>query len=56
MTETTTSKEAKVFQLCTELEEMKARKKASAKGFNNEIKRLNAEIKDLINPPEEELP
>ena len=55
--ETTSSTEAKVFQLCIDLEEMKTRKKASAKSFNEEIKRIQAEIKDLIDPPEEdELP
>ena len=55
--ETITSTEAKVFQLCIDLEEMKTRKKASAKSFNEEIKRIQAEIKDLIEPPEEdELP
>jgi hypothetical protein len=50
------SREAQVFQLCTELEDMKVRKKASAKGFNEEIKRINAEIKELLNPQEEQLP
>lgn len=55
-TQTTTSKEARVFQLCTELEDMKLRKKASARGFNDEIKRINAEIKELLNPQEEQLP
>jgi len=56
MTQTTTSKEAQVFQLCQELEDMKARKKTSARGFNDEIKRINAEIKELLNPEEEQLP
>lgn len=51
-----TTKEARVFQLCTELEEMKLRKKAAAKGFNEEIKRINEEIKELIDPEEEQLP
>ena len=50
------SREAQVFQLCTELEDMKARKKASAKGFNEEIKRINAEIKELLSPEAEQLP
>ena len=53
---TTTSKESQVFQLCQELEEMKLRKKATAKGFNEEIKRINAEIKDLLNADKEVLP
>lgn len=57
MTNTTKpSREAQVFQLCTELEDMKARKKASAKGFNEEIKRINAEIKELLSPEAEQLP
>jgi uncharacterized membrane protein YukC len=56
MTQSTTSKEAQVFQLCKELEEMKERKKASAKSFGEEIKRINAEIKELLDPEEEKLP
>ena len=51
MTNTNTT-EAKVFQLCTELEDMKKRKKAFVKGYNEEIKRLQDEIKDLLNPEE----
>ena len=35
---------------------MKTRKKATAKGFNEEIKRIQAEIKELIDPEEEKLP
>jgi hypothetical protein len=54
MEETTTSREAKVFQLVQDLDEMRNRKKQSAKSFNEEIKRIQAEIKDLIDPPEEE--
>jgi hypothetical protein len=56
MEETTTSKEARVFQLVQDLDDMKNRKKQSAKAFNEEIKRIQAEIKDIIDPPEEELP
>jgi hypothetical protein len=56
MTQTNTTKEAQVFQLCQELEEMKDRKKSSARSFNDEIKRINAEIKELLNPVEEQLP
>jgi len=52
----TTSKESQVFQLCLELEDMKVRKKAAAKGFNEEIKRINSEIKELLNPKDEQLP
>jgi hypothetical protein len=47
-----TNNEAKVFQLCTELEETKKRKKQVVSAFNDEIKRLQAEIKDLVNPDE----
>jgi len=50
------SREAQVYQLVQELEETKLRKKATAKAFGDEIKRINAEIKDLLNPPEEQLP
>lgn len=56
---TTASKEEKVFQLCKELEETKQRKKDVVKGWNDEIKRLQSEIKDLVDPephPTEELP
>jgi hypothetical protein len=49
----TTSKEARVFQLVQELEDMKLRKKATAKGFNDEIKRINAEIKEILNEDKE---
>ena len=47
-----TNNEAKVFQLCSELEETKKRKKQVVSAFNDEIKRLQAEIKDLVNPEE----
>ena len=54
---TNTTKESQVFELCTELEDMTKKKKATVRGFNEEIKRLKAEIKDLIDPPkEDELP
>jgi hypothetical protein len=46
---TQTSKETRVYNLYVELEEAKARKKASAKAFNEDIKRIQAEIKDVIN-------
>jgi uncharacterized membrane protein YukC len=51
-----TSKESKVFQLCQELESVRLNKKISAKSFNDEIKRINEEIKELLQPKEEELP
>lgn len=44
--------EAKVFQLCTELEDTKKKKKQVVGAYNDEIKRLQAEIKDLVNPDE----
>ena len=56
MEETTTSKEAKVFQLCQELEETRDRKKSTSKAYNDEIKRIQAEIKELIDPEEVDLP
>ena len=57
MTDTSNTTEAKVFQLVQELDEMKKRKKAYVRAYNEEIKRLNAEIKDLLNPEEKvELP
>ena len=58
MTElTSNTTEAKVFQLCQELNDIKKRKKDFVKAYNEEIKRINAEIKDLLNPEEKvELP
>jgi hypothetical protein len=47
---TMTRKQAKVFQLCKELDEMKDLKKKTSKGYNDEIKRIQAEIDDLISP------
>lgn len=38
----------KVLQLTIELAETLDRKKASAKGYNEEVKRLRAEIAELI--------
>jgi hypothetical protein len=32
---------------------MRIRKKSSAKGFNEEIKRINEEIKELLDPEKE---
>ena len=51
MSETNTT-EAKVYQLTLELEDMKKRKKAFVKAYNEEIKRIQSEIKDLIEPSE----
>ena len=50
----TTSKEEKVFNLCKDLEDMKRKKKDVMKGYNEEIKRLQGEIKDLVDPFKEE--
>lgn len=53
----TATTEEKVFRLCQELDEMKKRKRSFVKAYNEEIKRLNDEIKDLLNPEEKvELP
>ena len=49
---TDSNTQSKVYQLCTELEQTKKRKKQVVSAFNEEIKRLQAEIKDLINPDE----
>lgn len=51
-------KQERVYQLTKELEETKRRKKHVVKGWNDEIKRLQDEIKHIVNPPdlEEELP
>jgi hypothetical protein len=51
---TMTRKEAKVFQLCKELEDMKKKKKSISKSYSNEIKRIQQEIDDLINPNQED--
>lgn len=47
---TDTSIETKVFNLCKEVDDIKKRKKDFVKAYNEEIKRINAEIKDLLNP------
>jgi flagellar capping protein FliD len=44
--------QSKVYQLCLELDDMKKRKKSFVKAYNEEIKRINDEIKDLLNPEE----
>jgi hypothetical protein len=57
MTTPTTTTEEKVYNLTKDLEEMKQRKKSFSKAYNEEIKRIQAEIKDLICPEEKvELP
>ena len=57
-TRTTSSNETRVYQLVLELEDMKKRKKTFVKAYNETIKDLQAEIKDILNPEEavEELP
>ena len=56
-TTTTNTTEAKVFQLCKEVDDMKRRKRAFVKEYNAEIKFLQQEINDLLNPQEKvELP
>jgi len=52
MNEPQTSKESRVYNLVQELEEVKTQKKASSKAFNEEIKRLQGEIKDLLDKDE----
>lgn len=43
------SKEAKIYQLVVELEDVRKNKKDHMRAYNDEIKRLNKEIKELIN-------
>lgn len=44
----------RVYQLTKELSDMVAKKKASAKAYNEEVKRLKGEIEDLISDDEPE--
>jgi flagellar capping protein FliD len=54
-TENTT--EAKVYQLSQELDDIKKRKKTFVKAYNEEIKRIQEEIEELLNPEDSiELP
>lgn len=54
---TDTAIETKVFNLCKEVDDMKRRKKAFVKEYNAEIKFLQQEINELLNPQEKvELP
>jgi hypothetical protein len=56
-TATCTLTETKVFNLCKEVDDMKRRKKAFVKEYNAEIKFLQQEINELLNPQEKvELP
>ena len=57
MITTSTTTEEKVYNLTKELDEMKQRKKSFCKAYNEEIRRIQLEIKDLIAPEEKvELP
>jgi hypothetical protein len=49
----TQTKEEKVFQLVQELEEVNKQKKATAKAYRDECKRLKDEITDLIEGDDE---
>jgi coenzyme F420-reducing hydrogenase beta subunit len=46
---TENTKEAKIYQLVVELEDVRKNKKAQMRAYNEEIKRINDEIKELIN-------
>lgn len=48
MDETTTTKEQKIYNLVIDLEKTKKDKKDIMKSYNEEIKRLQDEIKDLL--------
>ena len=49
-----TTKEEKVYNLVCELEQAKRLKKETVKAHNEEIKRISAEIKELLTGKEEE--
>lgn len=57
-TVSTSSEATRVYNLVTELEDMKRRKKVFNKAYNAEIKALQDEIKDILDPDNavEELP
>lgn len=48
MSSTETTKEEKIYNLVVELEEAKKDKKDVVKAHNENIKRIQAEIKDLL--------
>jgi len=48
MSATNTSKEEKAYNLVVELELAKRNKKDVVKGYNEDIKRIQAEIKELL--------
>jgi hypothetical protein len=47
-TDTTATAAEKVYNLVAELEEVKKNKKAEMVAYNNEIKRISAEIKEIL--------
>ena len=49
-TETTNTTEQKVYQLMVELEDFKKRKRVFVKAFNEEIKGIQKEIEELLQP------
>ena len=53
MPENQTTKEEKIYNLVIELEKAKALKKSVVQGHNEEIKRIQGEIKDLLKENEE---
>lgn len=53
MNEQNTTKEQKIYNLVIELELAKKNKKAVVGAHNDEIKRIQAEIKDLLKENEE---
>jgi hypothetical protein len=56
MTTENTNRQARVYRLCQELEEAKLRKKSVTRAASDEIKRIQAEIKELLESEEEQLP
>jgi hypothetical protein len=48
MAETHTTKEEKIYNLVIELEIAKKNKRDTVKAHNEEVKRIQAEIKDLL--------
>jgi hypothetical protein len=46
-------KQERVYNLTVELRDMEAKKKSVSGGYNAEIKRLKAEIKDLVKADQE---
>jgi len=48
----TNTTQARVFQLSKELEDTRRRKRQVSSAFTDEIKRLQAEIRDLTHPDE----